>query len=85
MMLSNAVKKVFIVNLWGKAYSGFSKGQLSKSFCELAEEFFEAKGCEIKSTNVCDEYNVDDELEKYQWADLIYYQSPTNWMVRLLE
>ena len=79
MQLAN-VKKVFIVNLWGKSYSAFSKGELNKSFCALAKDFFEAKGCEVKCSNVAEEYIVDQEIEKYQWADVVLYQSPTNWM-----
>ena len=79
MNLSN-VNKVFIVNLWGKSFSGFSKGELSNSFCALAEDFFTSKGCEIKRTNVADEYDVEEELKKYKWADVVFYQSPTNWM-----
>jgi len=80
MMLSKSVKKVLIVNLWGKSFSGFSKGQLNKSFCDMAEQFYLEKGCEIKTTRVAEDYNVEDELAKYQWADLILYQSPVNWM-----
>ena len=76
------IKNVFIVNLWGKAYSGFSKGELNKSFCALAQDFFKGKGCDIKTTNVCEDYEVEKEIEKYQWADFVFYQSPTNWMVR---
>lgn len=75
------INKVYIVNLWGKSFDGFSKGQLNKTLCRAAEEFFKSKGCEIKTTNVAeDDYKVDEELEKYQWADVIFYQSPTNWM-----
>ena len=79
MNLSN-VKKVFVVNLWGKSFNGFSKGELNNSFCALAEEFFKSKGCEIKRTDIAEEYNVEEELEKYKWADVVFYQSPTNWI-----
>lgn len=74
------VNKVWIVNLWGKAFSGFSKGELNKLFCSQAQEFFAGKGCEIQTTNISEDYSVDDEIAKYQWCDLIFYQSPTNWM-----
>ena len=79
MKLAN-IKKVYIVNLWGKSFAGFSKGKLNDSYCKLAEEFFKAKGCEIKKTNVAEPYVVEEEIEKYKWADCIFYQSPTNWM-----
>ena len=77
------VTKVLIVNMWGKAFAGFSKGELNKSFCDLAEEFFKAKGCEVKRTNVADGWKVDEELEKYAWCDFVFYQSPTDWMGKL--
>ena len=81
MSLSN-VKNVFIVNLWGKNHTGYSKGQLNKSFCDSAEDFFRAKGCQIRTTNVSDgDYSFDEEIEKYQWADFVFYQSPTFSMV----
>lgn len=75
-----AIKKVWIVNLWGKAFKGFSKGELNASFCDLAKEYFKSKGCEIKTTKVSEDYTVPEELEKHKWADLIVFQSPTNWM-----
>ena len=72
-------KKVLIVNLWGKAFKPFSNGLANKAFCNVAETFFKAKGYEIKTTNVAEGYNVDEEIGKYQWCDLIFYQSPMNW------
>jgi len=75
------IEKVWIVNLWGKAFSGFSKGKLNASMCEVAEQVFQSQGCEVKYTKIADgNYKVEDELEKYQWADFILFQSPTNWM-----
>lgn len=73
--------KVLIVNLWGKSFKPFSNGGLNKLYCDTAEDFFKAKGCEIKHCNVAEgDYNVDDEIAKYQWCDFVFYQSPTNWM-----
>ena len=74
------IKNVYIVNLWGKSFEGFSKGKLNQSFVDLADEYFKSKGCDIKYTKVCESYDIQDEIEKYKWADLIVYQSPCNWM-----
>lgn len=74
------INNVFVVNMWGKAFSGFSKGTLNTAFADMSADYFASKGCEVKRTNVWEAYDVDEEIGKYQWADLVVYQSPTNWM-----
>ena len=35
---------------------------------------------EIKTTTMKDDYNIDDEIAKHQWADIVIVQTPVNWM-----
>ena len=72
------MKNVFIINAhqpWP-----FSEGKLNGAMAELAAEELGGRGLEIRTTNMVDGYDVAEELEKHQWADLIILQTPVNWM-----
>lgn len=72
------MKKIFVIN--GHQYYPFAEGKLNKAFEEKATELFKNEGYEIKQTSTEKAYNVDDEIEKFQWADVIFIQAPLNWM-----
>lgn len=72
------MRNVFIIN--GHQKFPFSEGKLNASFIERATKFFESGGYEVKTTTMEDDYNVDAEIEKFKWADLVFFQTPINWM-----
>lgn len=72
------MKKIFIIN--GHEEYEFSKGELNKSLVERLTSLTLKEGFEIKTTTMKDEYNIDEEIEKHQWADIILLQMPVNWM-----
>ena len=72
------MKKIFIIN--GHQYYPFAEGKLNRSLVEKAMETFEAKGYEVKTTSMQNEYDADQEIEKHLWADIILLQTPVNWM-----
>ena len=72
------MKNVFLIN--AHEYYPFSEGKLNTALFERARAHFEATGCEIRTTSMKDEWDVDQEIEKHCWADLIFLQSPVNWM-----
>lgn len=72
------MKNVFIIN--GHQKYPFSEGRLNASLIEKAEEYFKSKACEIKVTTMEDDYDVNEEIEKFKWADLVFFQTPLNWM-----
>ncbi|MBM17847.1 MAG: flavodoxin [Epsilonproteobacteria bacterium] len=72
------MKKAFIIN--GHHYYSFSKGELNKELARRIQEQLKAKGYECKYTHVDNEWNVEEELKKHMWADVIIVQSPINWM-----
>ncbi|MEM7102918.1 MAG: NAD(P)H-dependent oxidoreductase [Bacteroidota bacterium] len=72
------MKNVFIIN--GHQKYPFSEGRLNASLVEKAENFFESKGCAVKKTTMEDAYEVNEEIEKFKWADLVFFQTPLNWM-----
>ncbi|WP_066803785.1 NAD(P)H-dependent oxidoreductase [Moraxella oblonga] len=58
----------------------FSKGELTKSLIDVATKSLQNKGLIVKHSKVTD-YAVADELEKWQWADAVILQFPSNWMM----
>ena len=58
----------------------FSEGKLNAALVERATAVFANAGVEVQTLTMTEEYNVEQELERHQWADAILLQSPVNWM-----
>lgn len=72
------MNKVFIIN-GGHAF-GHSPGRFNRTLLETSQAFFTAKeGFEVKTTQVGAPYDPDEEVEKYQWADIVIYHTPIWW------
>ena len=69
---------VFIINAH-EEYP-FSPGKLNATLVENIKTHLTAKGYDIKITTMKDDYDVDAEVAKHQWADTIILQTPVNWM-----
>lgn len=72
------MKNIFLIN--GHQKFPFSEGKLNASLVEKAETYFKSKGYEIRVTTMEDDYDVNEEIEKFKWADLVFFQTPLNWM-----
>lgn len=72
------MKNIFIIN--GHQKYPFSEGKLNSSLTQKAEEFFTNKGFEVQKTTMEDNYEVNEEIEKFKWADVVFFQTPLNWM-----
>ncbi len=72
------MKHVFIIN--GHQKYPFSEGKLNASLAQKAEDFFRDNGWEIQKTTMEDAYDVGEEIEKFKWADVVFFQTPLNWM-----
>ena len=72
------MKKALIINAH-QEYP-FAKGELNKTIADKIGTFLSGKGYEIKTTTMKDNWNVEEEVEKHVWADLVILQSPVNWM-----
>lgn len=70
---------VLIIN--AHHYYPFAEGKLNKTLAEQARSELIAKGYEVRTTHTDDEWDVEVELEKHQWADIVILQSPVNWMM----
>lgn len=72
------MKKVFIIN--GHQKYPFSEGKLNGTLADRLEEKLLAKGYEVKKTTMDDDYEVEEEIAKHKWADVVFLQTPINWM-----
>ncbi|OAN76880.1 flavodoxin [Sulfitobacter sp. EhC04] len=70
--------KIFIIN--GHQPHPVSPGNLNEAFVERAEAFFHKRGDDVRKTAVSEGYDVPAEIEKLKWADIVFFQSPINWM-----
>ena len=73
------MSNILILNLHQK-YEGFADGNLNKAIAAEARRFFEANGHTVRETVINDGYDVEEELEKFGWADVFFVQSPVYWM-----
>ena len=60
--------------------SDFSSGGLNRSLAEKASALLAEKGYEVRSRDVLEDWDVAEELDNHQWADVILLQTPVNWM-----
>lgn len=72
------MKKVLIINTH-QFYEGISTGTLNSSIVEIIKETMLSLDCEIQLTVVEKGYDINEEVNKHLWADLIITQSPVYW------
>ena len=73
------MKNVLIVNAH-QYYKDVAEGKLTQMYIDVAEEFFKEKGFAVKHSVVESAYNIQEEVEKFAWADYILFQYPVFWM-----
>jgi len=70
--------KIFIIN--GGQKFGHSGGKFNETIAQETLEFFENNSeFEVKTTDVNNEYNPAEEVDKFVWADVIVYHTPIWW------
>lgn len=72
-------KNVLIINGHQK-YDVVAEGKLTKNFIDTANDFFTKNGFNVKNSIVESDYNIEEEGEKFKWADFILFQYPVYWM-----
>ena len=58
----------------------FAKGRLNGTLADLAHQHLSRPGGEVRTTVVSRGWDVEEEIGKHQWADVIIVQFPVNWM-----
>ncbi len=73
------MKNILLIN--GHQYYPFAEGHLNKALFEIAYDYLKNQNYEVKTTISQQNYDIDEELEKHQWADAVILQTPVNWMM----
>ena len=69
---------VFIIN--GGHKFAHSPGRFNRTLLEKTKSFLEAKEVfNIQTTQIGEDYDLNTEVEKYRWADIIIYHTPIWW------
>ncbi|MCP3690233.1 MAG: NAD(P)H-dependent oxidoreductase [Gammaproteobacteria bacterium] len=72
------MKKLLVINAH-RPYEGSSEGRLNKTMVGIIKEAMQTKGYEVKLTYLENEYDINEEIEKHLWADIIITQAPVYW------
>ncbi|EKN6378139.1 NAD(P)H-dependent oxidoreductase [Yersinia enterocolitica] len=72
------MKNVLIINAH-QYYEGISSGELNNTMITVIQEEMESRGCLVRVTNIEKGYEVNEEVERHLWADIIITQSPVYW------
>jgi modulator of drug activity B len=72
------MKHVLIINAH-QFYEGISSGKLNKTMADVIRKEMEQRGAEVQETMIEAGYDIDAEVDKHVWADLIILQSPVFW------
>ncbi|MCD4658265.1 MAG: NAD(P)H-dependent oxidoreductase [Planctomycetes bacterium] len=72
------MKKVLVIN-GHQFYEGFAEGKLNKTLVDYLINELELRGFEVKQTYIEKGYDINEEVEKHLWADIIITQSPVYW------
>lgn len=71
------MKKIFIIN--AAQSFGHSGGRFNNTVTLETANFFRNLGAEVKITNIADGYDLQEEVDKYVWADFVVYHTPIWW------
>ncbi|PKM00102.1 MAG: NADPH quinone reductase MdaB, partial [Gammaproteobacteria bacterium HGW-Gammaproteobacteria-12] len=68
------MKKILLLN-GGKAFA-HSHGQYNTTLHDAAVAFLDRAGFDVKTTFIDGGYDVEEEVQKFLWADVVIYQMP---------
>ena len=74
-----AMEKILIIN-GGSYFPPNWKGALNTTLSEEAAKYLKSKGHEVQITKCDTDYNIQEEVEKVKWADVLIWQFPVWWM-----
>ena len=72
------MKKILLLN-GGKQFA-HSDGRYNATLHDAAVAFLDRAGCDIKTTFIDGGYDIEEEVQKFLWADVVIYQMPGWWM-----
>lgn len=72
------MSNILMVN--GAKQFAHSNGELNDTLTELANTVLGELGHSVKISRADSDYEIQQEIQKYVWADVIIYQTPGWWM-----
>lgn len=72
------MSNILIIN--GAKKFAHSNGQLNDTLTDVAVSFLRDLGHEVQVTRADQDYDIQAEIAKFQWADTIIWQMPGWWM-----
>ncbi|WP_354624709.1 NAD(P)H-dependent oxidoreductase [Psychromonas sp. MME2] len=72
------MKNILIIN--GAKTFEHSKGALNKTMADTAHQHLSQLGHNIQITTIEDGYDIEEEIQKWVWADTVIQQTPAWWM-----
>ena len=72
------MKKILLLN-GGKQFA-HSDGRYNATLHDAAVAFLDRAGCDVKTTFIDGGYDIEEEVQKFLWADVVIYQMPGWWM-----
>ncbi|MFM2478711.1 NAD(P)H-dependent oxidoreductase [Celerinatantimonas sp. MCCC 1A17872] len=72
------MSNILILN-GAKAFA-HSKGQLNQSLTDCAQDYLESSNHEVQVTQIDNGYDIEQEIAKWLWADVVIQQMPGWWM-----
>ena len=72
------MNNILIINAH-QFYENFSEGKLNSAMVDIAKNEFLKKDYQVKTTTIDAGYDINEEVEKHLWADIIITQSPVYW------
>lgn len=72
------MQTILLIN--GKKEFAHSQGLLNQTLHNFACSTLTTLGYSIRQTTLEDGYDIEEEVQKYLWADVVIYQMPAWWM-----
>lgn len=72
------MKKILLLN-GGKQFA-HSEGRYNSTLHDAAVAYIDRAGFDVKTTFIDGGYDVEEEVQKILWADVVIYQMPGWWM-----
>lgn len=72
------MSNILIIN--GAKQFAHSNGELNDTLTDFSESHLKALGHTVQVTRTDSDYDIQAEIEKYLWADVVIYQMPGWWM-----
>lgn len=72
------MSNILIIN--GAKQFAHSNGELNDTLTDFSESYLKALGHTVQVTRTNSDYDIQAEIEKYLWADVVIYQMPGWWM-----